>query len=957
MRRWLAVLGVFLLGSSVGMAQRPAPTKKPVTPRSEANTPRTLDAVLPEIDWNPAQRGPLLAVVPKGVVQPRQSEQEFQGWEWETKPLQLPAKGPNGYRLTTLGEAFNYRTQTVGTLTVLAPAQMTVLNTHLPKPNIYAQLSVMEISRYLQSTLTPKQWRKLASAEGLGLADLTVSQKEAFNALLPNPMRLVRSTRTDDPKNPLSNEGMTLTPAQRDSVRLNLSRKFGWFYRMGERATYTTDISNDSPSAPRVSLRTSGVAPQKRAAMLFGAAIREEVPSRAKAGHLPFDWTGLDATVSLENAGTVGELIQRIRTATRIEIYADRRYSGYPVFVRGTSARSGDVLRALALAVTGTYRKVGPAYVLTDDIVGLGSRHAQLAAWQRSAVVQAEALRVEMDKAMKKVAMADYVGWAADDPLAPPDAIKARIDAWRIELLEKKFPPETIQNIEKQNLFVRVSEMSPLAQTIIQEQIDQYQKSGGAFLQPGATKPEMHTDKVGIRVQYSMRYLIPGVGTVEAYPGMNGGMNEFFPPLQMDLVSASELPAGPLALPRNKHVRILTITPRSAEEAEKLVSAAKRCGFTSLWVQAGREEAALIEATVKAGKSAGIPVGALVRVLRAGEKTTLPTDINILGETSVAFAKRRLADPRRIPEALEWPTQDRNQRFEFQNALNQGDWLRPDSPLVIASVLKHLKAIAEIPGLSALALSDLSGPGYRCEYDARTDKDKEEGWQLGYSEEMRLAFLREKGVDPIDLSLFRDGRLPGYVFPGKHIEDIQLPFFPDYGPTGRYMNGRHITYGVDTYDMGAKDATEKWLEFRLEAKRQLVHTLVEQLRMSAPKLPLYGRIGDEDLLTFYPTGYALLSTPEQAVACLANLPPSNASTGKIEVVAEVIRNTNQGLQFAGYIPYPGVEIKTEFARQARRMFSPENEGWNGYVLDLSLVSTADTLTLLDALQGTRTAQP
>ena len=44
-----------------------------------------------------------------------------------------------------------------------------------------------------------------------------------------------------------------------------------------------------------------------------------------------------------------------------------------------------DLLRALAFCVTGTYRKLGPAYVLTDDLQGTVSRRAILARFVQQA--------------------------------------------------------------------------------------------------------------------------------------------------------------------------------------------------------------------------------------------------------------------------------------------------------------------------------------------------------------------------------------------------------------------------------------------------------------------------------------------------------------------------------------------------------------------------------------------
>lgn len=55
--------------------------------------------------------------------------------------------------------------------------------------------------------------------------------------------------------------------------------------------------------------------------------------------------------------------------------------SDLPLWVKGRSARAGDALKALCLALNATFRKVGPAYVLTDDLLSYGARRAVLAEW------------------------------------------------------------------------------------------------------------------------------------------------------------------------------------------------------------------------------------------------------------------------------------------------------------------------------------------------------------------------------------------------------------------------------------------------------------------------------------------------------------------------------------------------------------------------------------------------
>jgi hypothetical protein len=128
----------------------------------------------------------------------------------------------------------------------------------------------------------------------------------------------------------------------------------------------------------------------------YGALLRQEVPARAKPGDLPFESARLDSPLPLENAETLGDLVKAAGTACRLELYADARLAVLPVTIlRDGPIRSGDALRALSLAVTGAFRKVSSdgetAYVLSDDVEGLGTRQTRLSAWSRAAGARASA--------------------------------------------------------------------------------------------------------------------------------------------------------------------------------------------------------------------------------------------------------------------------------------------------------------------------------------------------------------------------------------------------------------------------------------------------------------------------------------------------------------------------------------------------------------------------------------
>ena len=109
--------------------------------------------------------------------------------------------------------------------------------------------------------------------------------------------------------------------------------------------------------------------------------LKAETANVAKEGDLIWSRRNLEHGTSLEGIKTVDDLVTRLAAATGLELYADPRYGALPVLLIGDlkkPAAAGDMMQALALCVCGTWRQVGSAYVLTDDVLGLGTRRAAL---------------------------------------------------------------------------------------------------------------------------------------------------------------------------------------------------------------------------------------------------------------------------------------------------------------------------------------------------------------------------------------------------------------------------------------------------------------------------------------------------------------------------------------------------------------------------------------------------
>ena len=674
------------------------------------------------VAWNPETRGPLLIVLP--------------GDEKSLQPVNF------------------------GSLTGLAPKQRTeLLWGKLPTPDLYSSLGDPEKFGILQASLSEQQWEKLCSHTGLGLADLGRDQRTLFLALLPAPLTLRRNGEMAQIQDPL-----------RQQTRLRLSRKFAYHFTNSDGAAIS--VASTEPTKPRWELgpkqiflsgaRLSGdsfVVPaniqlgfsqaeatdilirqptqtlnfvtslteipgvtlsqnirqsfdindlsrMSSSSGTFGATFTAPRNNSSKPGQLDFASPLLDATVSLIGVKTVGELVTRCAEATNLELFCDPRYAHRTLHLRGTSARAGDISQALARCLTGTWRKVGPGFVLTDDLVPLAIRMGRIQDWLSTA--QAELDWAREGTGAAATLQATYLRWSDDDPNRPDAAL-----AERLARQEKDGQPGP--------LAVRMSELSPTLRAQVDKQIAAYHSNNNG----DPNRAPLNTEKILYSPQTELELLVPGYDPIPVR-WLGAGFRSR---------TVSELPAAPKVSPP----RTLAVAIQSESEAQLAVTTAKNQGFTALWVQVGLDDAGLLAAAVAAGKAEGLTVQALVRPLRApmGTETTVET--------------------KRSPI-----------------------YLRPDALESQAAVLPRLKALAATPGLAGLVLTDLYPTGYQ--RDGANWKDI-----LGYSENLRLACLRQQGADPVDLT---DAQLSSssLQFPLQMVSFISFsrvstPISEWYGPS------------------------------------------------------------------------------------------------------------------------------------------------------------------------------
>lgn len=280
----------------------------------------------------------------------------------------------NGSSVRITAGAFGYLTQEFGGLSAIAPDEITVVNTPPDVPNPYDGMEPKQLIKLLSKSFTNDQWKSFLGANGIGYSDLiNAQQKMIFGLLFPDQKLEYVSMSVDnpfDPKNKHVVSGSALTEAR---IRLTFLTSMG-LSKPGKPGAHTF-ANMYEPDIEHFYIMLNS--PSNDVSHEFGAQVSGKAANILKASQMPYDETCFKSNVSFHDINTVDDLVTVIGKITGKEIYADPRFGSRIVrFIGGTEAPAKDILKALAFCVGGAYRQVGPAYVLTNDIVGLGVKHA-----------------------------------------------------------------------------------------------------------------------------------------------------------------------------------------------------------------------------------------------------------------------------------------------------------------------------------------------------------------------------------------------------------------------------------------------------------------------------------------------------------------------------------------------------------------------------------------------------
>ena len=808
----------------------------------------------------------------------------------------LPKDGPTpdaGTSVPDVAQAYGRMAQDFGGVTAIAPPTMAVLNTQPVAANPFVGLPSDQALKLLLGTLTDPQWKMLTGKHGLGPGDLDGdNQRALFEDVLPPapwkviPIALIGTVHYDSDDRDLT--------ATRPQARLCLRLHIGLNLPAVDGKTIVSVSDTDDPHSEGGHLNIFMTGPNtgmdlgRGTSQMVGTLIHAEVPNVPKEGQLALDRKALAVLIPLAGLKTVGDLVSRLGSLARLEIYADAHYEKKALTITGQapSACAADLLRALAFCLTATYRRVGPAFVLTDDIQGVGTRRQILAEFDKDTNARRKAA---LDRAAKALTRHS----ALDLPPADPDLALSTDERKQIEA-DKVYQIASI-----------VFHKFPVTALSVRQQ--QAVRGADGRDETGGSLPPDLTAEATLTAVPVLEWVVPSLNGPIAGE-ISESLFEGSAPADAAPAAAAVakvLPSWP-SLMRAIPQRALHIHPRTAAQAQADVAAARALGLNQVWVNAfseGETHEAALDAALASAKGTGVRVFAVLDLLDwgPGARPAL-ADLTILGETSAQAAARE---------------QDRN----AQTAADKGEQtparIPPDvmvslsSQIVRLTLLSLMTRLAAKPGLAGVVWRETDPAGYTLLPGSVTDDRP----ALGYTADARLAFLRQSHIDPVDMATSQ------ILLMGT---DTSLPLYEG----GRYDD--HL-YGP---------LMDRWRQMRSEADVALLRDLYTAASGGPAAFPVL--IQDRGDHMFEDEGwYGSWDTPKSLPPAFVdpwNKPPEGQAAYSWDVITQArpqSRTILTRLPLDGLLLTSDVNAKVglDVQKIAEQRAKTPKAAWDGFVLE------------------------
>ncbi len=764
-----------------------------------------------------------------------------------------PEFTPNGVELPpdvptpqSIAAQYGRLPQWFGHVLAIAPPTMTILNTSPALANL--PLSVLASQHpipFLVGMLTPQQLQQMAST-GLAFSDMTLDEQTLLKAALPHPFQIVPRASTQPS---YTQEDLKKTGAERAEIDQRIHAAQDIYNTQMQSISDETLISSlrlhaylapeftfDTPGGSGIgvgygkgdvrSLETTGpfkLANGGRTEMFAEGSdqiksyLRAQEPNASKESDLEWSRPALARTVTLGDLKTVDDLVTRLAQAAKLELYADPRFGRQTLLVKGdlaTPQPAGDIMQALALCVCGSWRQVGSAYVLTDDVQGLGMRQEFL-----REMVQTWSNR--MTEAGKAVGgHLQDMDWMHTLHFADGDIgalSSAQIDQIHSEyknnsghLLWKDLPMPLQEGLRGQLTRHYDDDNGSMSS---------FEKAGNDVAQSLA--PD---SKVGVQLNLRLAVELPGTGAMT----LGDAYRVQTPYEELTKAAQTSAPAGSVTI--DKPLRGLLCAPKTPEEARAVVAQMVKMHLNLLYLDVftgGRtyfpntalppsdKTAGVLKAALDAARPLHIPVYAVLDTLcwrkdgAAPHPQPWPTgyeeDLTVGGESPDHSVLRQM-DAGSLRSDLDMD-------YERTESGSQG-WASPLDPAVRALLPALVKTLAATKGLWGIAFQDTAARGYL----GLPYENDMEGISLGYTPSARLAYLRATHTDPVDLS-------SGY-------DSLQL-FLP--------FEGWSTQFDVSLPNFSSINSLSDWNKVRGDADFRLMTACFAAAQAVAPTLPLLMR--------------------------------------------------------------------------------------------------------------------
>ena len=731
----------------------------------------SIAAVADKLNWDVAKLGPLLIVAPErlttrsnnpmGALMGGFSIEDMQpGTKLpdNLKPPALPQPGAGGYRVEALAAAIKRKVVKAGQLSTIAPIDVAKPTNMMD----FVQGSVMEemmdagekepILLSLLASLNGSQWQMVTSETGLGPEGLDPAQKKQFYRLFPtmtevnfkkgtgpaprkepdfaSVMSKLAGGEAPDPAAIREMMGPALPQEQVDVLRLRIKRDLtinAVSSKANKAGVDTADADmggmNIDPGLPETEwdaesiwVKTPPINFIEQSIGMATKAANNRIPANPKKTDVDYQAGALQMQISLTGLKNLGELVERVAKAARVQLVCDKRFASLSVLTRGDSAKAGDVLQAITRAIHGTVRKLGDGderiYIVTDDLIPASYRMsgqmgdmmrlmAPMAGKQKASATEGRVARAKLSA--KNPLPSIRRGWGGNLPESLWQAAESGKDDFKIPLTSL---PEAYQKQARESW----AEMPKEVQ--------------GTKFAPDAAQGQMNVVGEMFVPATGAFFEVASIDSADLRPDAN-----------------KDIPVEPLKWPERDTVRSVYIgLPQDAATTTLLIETATKRGLTHIFTDAPvYGDITKLRTFADAVAKAGLKLVPVVRPLH-GEAAVpnAPRDIALTGETSRAWANSKFA--RELNETVP------GMSFIIDN-IRRADYIVPEA-VDPSAVATRLELLAGLPGVAWVALHDLSAPGYGTENSLYGESGT---WSGGGTLGARTRFVKAQQMDPADI--------------------------------------------------------------------------------------------------------------------------------------------------------------------------------------------------------------